>query len=124
MAVVMAGHYLDGKPFYDFPKALLGLDRQAVLNKVDLLEAFKIVMVSNMSKVCSEEHKAATKQKYLYENVCLNWIERDNGLWACYSADDYPGKPKGKLLKTFTYFEPDWSGETGKREKKRIEGGE
>lgn len=114
MAVIMAGHHLDGKPYYDFEKALLGLDKQAVLNKVNLLEAFNIVMASNMSKVCNQDAVFRTVKKYKKEGVELEWRERDNWLYACYSADNYPDKPKGKLLKPVTYQEPDWSGDTWK----------
>tara|TARA_R110000850_G_scaffold11976_4_gene40715 strand:- start:3741 stop:4457 length:717 start_codon:yes stop_codon:yes gene_type:complete len=114
MAVVMAGHYLDGKPFYDFPKALLGLEKQAVLNGVNLLEAFKIVMASNMSKVCHDDDIVSTEKKYWNENVCLAWKNTSSDLWACYSANDYPDKPKGKLLKPVTYRAPDWSGDAWK----------
>jgi hypothetical protein len=114
MAVVMAGHHLEGEPYYDFEKALLGLDKQAILNKVNLLEAFNIVMASNMSKVCSKSHVIQTTAKYADEGVSIYWIDRDNGLQACYSAHNYPDKPKGKLLKPVTYQEPDWSGDTWK----------
>ena len=108
MAVVMAGHYLNGYPFYNFEKAIKGLENQAILNNVNLLAAFDIVMISNMSKVCLEADKNATTQKYLSEGVRLHWVDRD-GQSACYSAEEYPDKPKGKLLKPVTYKKPDWS---------------
>lgn len=109
MAVVMAGYYLDGMPYFDFHKAIIGLEKQATLNKVSLSIAFDIVHVSNMSKVCTVDCMEATSGKYKAEGVILEWIERDNGLWACYSALDYPDKPAGKLLKPASYCEPDWS---------------
>jgi len=111
MAVVMAGHQLAGKPFYDFEKAIDGLFIQAEINRVELAEAFKIVMISNMSKVCHKDDIYKTNAKYAKEGVSLNWVERGNGLWACYSAKDYPDKPKGKLLEPVSYVKPDWSGD-------------
>lgn len=42
MAVVMAGHYLNGEPYYNFEKAMVGLDYQAKLNRINLLEAFSL----------------------------------------------------------------------------------
>ena len=109
MAVVMAGHYLDGKPFYDFEKAIAGLNNQAVLNGIYLAGSFAIVMESNFSKVCSEEFIKLTNEKYLTEGVGLTWVKTD-GMWACFSAFDMPDKPQGKLLKPVTYRQPDWSG--------------
>lgn len=109
MAVVMAGHKIAGTPFYDFHDAINGLKGMAISDGINLLEAFKIVMISNMSKVCFDVDRRRTYFKYSKEGVKINWVERDNGLWACYSADDYPDKPKGKLLKPVTYKEPDWS---------------
>ncbi|MGB1309974.1 MAG: hypothetical protein ACPG47_02130 [Leucothrix sp.] len=113
MAVVMAGHYANGDPFYDFENAINGLNQQAILNDVSLVHAFDIVMTSNMSKVCTKEYVNKTDAKYQFEGVRLSWIQRGS-LWACYAADDYPDKPKGKLLKPVTYKEPDWSGDTWK----------
>jgi hypothetical protein len=113
MAVVMAGHYLNGNPFYDFEAAIAGLIYQSELNKVNLLEAFKIVMVSNMSKVCQLKDIHATDQKYDLLGMDLVW-ERRESLWSCYAYDNYPDAPKGKLLKPVTYSAPDWSGEDWK----------
>ena len=113
MAVVMAGHQLDGKPFYDFENAIAGLNYMSLACSVNLIEAFRIVMISNMTKVCAAEDKNATTQKYLNEGVHIHWVQRGN-LWACYSANDMPDKPKGKLLKPVTYKEPDWSRDSWK----------
>jgi hypothetical protein len=111
MAVVMAGHYLDGTPFYDFEKAILGLVNQTVLNGIYLPASFSIVMESNFTKVCAEEFIQLTNEKYLAEGVGLTWLQT-RGMWACFSAFDMPDKPKGKLLKPVTYKAPDWSGDS------------
>lgn len=110
MAVVMAGHYLDGRPFYNFENAIEGLNKQAALNGILLSTSFVIVMESNFSKVCSLGFVQLTNEKYSAEGVGLIWV-KVSGMWACFSDDDYPDKQNGKLLKPVTYREPDWSGD-------------
>lgn len=110
MAVVMAGNELDGGTFYDFEKAIVGLNNQAVLNGIYLPAAFSIVMESNFTKVCTEEFMQETNKKYAAEGVGLDWGEV-NGMCACFADDYYPDKPIGKLLKPVTYRAPDWSGD-------------
>lgn len=112
MAVVLIGYYLDSVyPVEELEQQISAIEEQAALNNICFSKSFDIVMRSNMTKVCGYEHREQTIQKYKDEGVSIIWRRSVSGHWSCYSSDNYPDKPKGKLLKPVTYKEPDWSGD-------------
>lgn len=91
---------------------------QAENLEIDLLRATKTVFVSNMSKLCSRDEIRPTADKYAVIGVAVHFEPVDeldeSAGFRCICSESVTGVdgkeyPKGKLLKSVGYREPDWS---------------
>lgn len=88
---------------------------QAEAEGIDLKKAFDIVMDSNMTKLVKEDEIEATEAKYALIGVPVMFKQVGESLFSVYSLEDSTGSdgkeyPAGKLLKSSSYREQDWSG--------------
>ena len=110
--VVTCGKYLDGYTVYrEIESEIWKLDDCARAWRINLDAAFQLVHESNMSKLCTTDELKPTMAKYEAIGVTLEIKPVQDGLFAVFSATDHPDYPKGKLLKSVGYHEPDWSGD-------------
>lgn len=109
MLFIKAGECIDMGKLDELERFILTLEAKALLFHINLWGAFSIVYNSNMSKLCASDEIAATTEKYAALGVDVEYREVSDDLYAAYSATDHPDYPRGKLLKSISYQEPDWA---------------
>lgn len=116
MVFVAAGGVIDGFPQFedDINFTVIPLSKD---ENIDLLRATKTVYVSNMSKLCQRDEIKPTADKYAAIGVAVHFEPVDeldeSAGFRCICSETVIGEdgkeyPKGKLLKSVGYKEPDW----------------
>lgn len=116
LVFVIGGSIIDG--FDTFSDHLDLLIDTCLKEDLDILRATKTVFDSNMSKLCSRDEIKPTADKYAEIGVAVHFEPVDeldeSAGFRCICSESIIGSdgkeyPKGKLLKSVGYSEPDWS---------------